>query len=1044
MASVDQLFSACQLAIRQAKTAPAGLSALDRVQERVAPGQVEAAAAVLAVARALCDADRARQWLSQALSYWRCAQVLPLPWDTVVGPGAPFERVPGLAVVLDVLAEPGSGPVEAFAALVAQALAEAPPAELLTDVEHRVLCADDSGTEEGGSVSEVRLMLALLDDGPPGLFPDPERMTLIRATSGFADALHDAWCASAFAGQARCVLWAVEQADGAPARALGRVVGEAFVPALAALERRCSRSGLRMPVVLHELVCKLASRWDEAGVRARRLATALVGAVTAAVLVLLVLAASGWPHATNTVAAAERLTAEALSAESENPQLAAQLALAAYRLHPDDQTSGLLLQISEDEDFVLRRLNTGTGRLAAAAQDDRRQLIFTAGPDGGVRIWSLWSGALLGRLGRSSAVVALACGPDTPLLVGADSSGNVLLWHTGDFSRSPAPIHLATAAKDGAGVQTVALGFTPDGQSIYWVTGDGQVRVWDSRTRAMHSSSLTSTTTRNPLTPTTASNPYTAGLDKTASRILIGTEEEGIYSFDLGTLRSSRVLGSADLRGRVTALAADSTTGTLTATVGTEQGLAQWTLGTARREVFPYASVSRYVNALSYRSNATLAVATDRGTDLIGSDGTVLTTHSQGGYASQFATPNTADSQYLAVCSTGDTVNVVDIGGAGVPPASAEASTVLAYDTAGNLLLNDANSSNRTTDVYLVRPDPREPGRKASTSTRLRTLNPKTSWWTSGSAFYANEAALTQSFAAVAGQDPDGRAAVFVWDAKTGKPLRYLVFPGDGSGANPAPDAPPNIATSVVLDEQQHLMIARDTVGQVAAWSTHTWKQVFAIATGSTAGGDLALSPDGSTAALSIGTGRSQDLGPRNRLGLLDLHTHRLQTVPLDRWAYHLAYAPDGKHLAALSDDDTITFLDHRGHGTSTSPVIHLPGPALSIAYSPDGRYLAVGESLSRALVYRTDNGQLAYPAFRLPEGQAAFHVSFDPTGTLLTAAGGTLGKHPQAMSTYFWALSPQQWSDRVCSLAGQNLTHAAWNNFAGSTPYRRLCSHTG
>ncbi|MDH6222833.1 WD40 repeat domain-containing protein [Streptomyces pseudovenezuelae] len=1039
--AAPELFELCRAAVQQEPTA--ALDALDRIQQRVSARQTPAAAAVLAVARALCDHDRARQRLSPALEYWRSAELLPQAWPTVVRQDTSAETPTRLAVVLGILSGPDSGPAEAFAALVACTLADAPTASIVAETESTLTgITDDSGAESGNVPGEVRLMLAVLDDGPAGIHPDPARMALLRATASFASAVRDAWRASSLAEHERCVLWAAEQANGTPVATADQALGEAFGPALAVLENRRAASGRWLPDGLRQLPHLLSSSWRNAGHRPRRAATAVVGAVTATALILLGLTLGGWRHGPDSAAVADRLAARALSAEDQNPQLAAQLALAAYRIHPDEQTAGLLRRISEDDAFVARRINTGTGKLTALAQDDRRQLVFTAGPKGGVRVWSLWSGKQLGRVGKSSAVVALASAPDAPLLVGADNSGNVLLWRTGDLSRISAPVRLAKPAADGSGVRTVGLGFTDDGRSIFWVAGTGEIRVWNARTHSGHTSWLTNKVNHGALPATAVSNPY-ARWDGSAPHILIGSEDEGVFSFDLGTRLFKNILGASALRGRATALAAESIGDTLTVTVGTSAGLAGWTLGHTRHETFPYAAINRYVNALAVRGNGTLAVATDRGTELITDDGSLLTSRPQGGYAGGFGVPSDPAGQSLSVGGSGDTVCILTVSGAGLAPATGGASTVLAYDRSGNLLLSDPDNDNRTRHMYTVRPNPRDPGRHASDTTHRRTFGAKKSWWESTSTFYANGAALTPSLAAVAGQDPDGQATVLVWNARTGQPLRHLVFPDDSTedGAT-SPSGVPNIAVSVALDPRLHLLIARDAAGKVAAWSTRTWRQAFHISTGATKGSSMALSPDGRTLVLPMGTGRPDDIGSSNSLAFVDLRSHKLNTVSLSRWANEVAYAPDGAHIAILSGDDTVTFLDRAGHPAPGTPVIALPGPATGIAYSPDGRHLAVGDVLSRVLVFGTSDGQLAYPAFQLPEGQSAVDVAFDPTGTLLTADGGILGPHPQALSTYFWTLDPTNWADRVCALAGGGMSRASWAQYISTaSPYDHLCA---
>lgn len=1079
--SSARLFDLCRAALAQGPDAP---GALDRVREQVRPADVEAATAVIDAARALSQPVDARAHLAPALAYWRTLRLLTpavasdhrLAADDAAGPAlagpapatesavatpapdtASLRSAPVLSLgTLDATDTPGPSegvlsdassalstvlrdlsnherdPAEPFAAMAVRALAGGSRPIVVAEAEHVVAAGEDGVT---------RLMLAVMDGGPPGLHPDPERMALSRPTEEFASAVQAAWTACALAEQGRSVLWAAESVDGTPLNAVGGDLGRAFAAALADADARVRRAD--------------TASWWSATVQpwlrrrvplSRPLVTGLLAAVTATALVLLVLDVAGWHKGEDRSAVADRLAARALGVAAEDPQLAAQLALAAHDVDPTDQTAGLLRQLGEDEQYVARRFNTGTGALDAVAQDDGRQMAFTAGPNGGVRAWSSWDGASHGRVSSSSDIVALACDPASPLLAGADSDGDVLLWRTADLSRTSTPVRLPTQYPGGE-TPTIGLGFNHDGSQVYRVADNGEIRVWDTRTHK--ALTRTGNSLKAPghqvVIPVAVSDPYTTGTTDASESILIATDDNGIVSYDFKTHRTTDVLSAGQARGPISSLAADDSTGTLTAAVGSPSGLSLWTLGASHHETFPYAGITTAVDALTHRSDDMLAVGTGRGVDLVTADGGIATSRPQGGYAGQFATSTSPDGRYLVVGGAGDTVTVLNVDGAGLAPTTGEASTVLAYDPRGNLLLNTLDGGSWATGLYTVRPDPAAPDRRESTTRTRRAFLPGADWWRKGSPFYANAGALTASFAAVAGQDPDYRATVLVWDARTGKALRHIVFPGDASTTVTDSDTPPNIAVSVLFDDRLHLMVARDSYGQIAAWSTRNWRLVLRVSTGTVGGGGLALSPDGTSALLTVGSAGTRDVAVRNRLVRVDLRTHHVDSVALDRWAYVVAYAPGGSRVAVLTTDDTVRFVNSSGRRLPDTPVIRLPGPATSLAYSPNGRYLAVGDGIGKVLVYRTSDGQLAYPAFELPSGQSVVDVAWDPSGTLLTATGGMLGDHPHAENTYFWSITPGRWVTRACALAGGELTPTAWAEYVGSsTPHHTLCDRDG
>ncbi|MEU7713285.1 S16 family serine protease [Micromonospora chalcea] len=110
---------------------------------------------------------------------------------------------------------------------------------------HVLLDANAGGTKVTGAAA--MLELEELPGGPPGLFPDPRVMSLIRADDRFQKGIEDAWAATTRAlDKPPCVLWRMRTDDGGPIQPVsyieGTSAGAAFGVLLSALVRRQLRA----------------------------------------------------------------------------------------------------------------------------------------------------------------------------------------------------------------------------------------------------------------------------------------------------------------------------------------------------------------------------------------------------------------------------------------------------------------------------------------------------------------------------------------------------------------------------------------------------------------------------------------------------------------------------------------------------------------------------------------------------------------------------------------------------------------------------------
>ena len=149
------------------------------------------------------------------------------------------------------------------------------------------------------------------------------------------------------------------------------------------------------------------------------------------------------------------------------------------------------------------------------------------------------------------------------------------------------------------------------------------------------------------------------------------------------------------------------------------------------------------------------------------------------------------------------------------------------------------------------------------------------------------------------------------------------------------------------------------------------------------------LSPDGSIAATWGPRSTSLALGPGagGDVRLWDAATgRRVAVLPMPSGPVrHLAFSPDGKHLAASTAAPSATLWDVAGSVPLATPAWP-SGPATALAYSPDGRALAIGGEDGSLRLWDVPAGTLR--AAYLGHADAINALAFSPDGQTLASAG--------------------------------------------------------
>lgn len=767
---------------------------------------------------------------------------------------------------------------------------------------------------------------------------------------------------------------------------------------------RPGSSTLQLSQTEQEYVAASAAAAAAAAAVARRRTVrlrALVGVATVSALLASSLALVVTGSRADAVAARDEalsrqiaLTAERLRAT--DPNLAAQLAVAGYRVAPTTEARSTLLDGSVVP--TPARALGGAGSTAVAV-NGRGLAAFSDATDGTVQLLHLDGRARAGMLHSDepgTEIYALTFTPDGRVLAVGDTTAAIGLW---DVSRPDDPRRLAGTLRGPTGpVQQLAV--SADGTELAAVgTGDGVYR-WDISDPAEP--------VALPVLPVETTS-WSVAYRRDGTHIVAGDDAGGVHVWDItGDPVRVATLELADRQ--VTALAISPDGESLAA--GSRFGvLGVWDLSDPAAPApldVPGTEFDSWVNTAAFSPDGRHLVAgsSDLGLRVWDTD-TWAHTRTLEHPAAVTQAAFTGDGQALATAATDGTLRIWDRH-ALLPVAQSSSVWNFSFSSAGERLVAFTGAETGLWDVT----DPTAPQPLADP-----VLAPQLSFAGSGAmspdGSLLAHGTLTGQVLLVDVSDPEAPALV-------GRPF------GEDTG----------LVEAVAFNADGTLLAAGGNDDAVSIWDVTTPRRPRLTA--------VVEDPDGIVLNLAWHPHEPWVAAPSadGRTYLVDVTDAEEPAVlaaldGFDSEVYAAEFHPGGDVVAVAGSDTRVMLWDLTDPGSPRPVGEPLTGPAgriFSLSFSPSGDALAAAVGDGTTWVWDTSDvaRPLRHAVLGPAEGQA-YSVAFSPSGDVLAGSGADA-------RIRMWATDAEALVDRICATVGDPITVEEWDTYVAGRAFDPPC----